>query len=79
MNVSAADPNPVTELVGIVREVITANLSITNPLKKAVNIAQTQIINEYPDYLIIRPSTFTIPAETVNLYIILGIPIRSQL
>jgi hypothetical protein len=66
MNVTTADPNPVTELVGVVRDVISANLSINNPLKQAVTILSTQIINEYPDYLIIKPLGFTIPPESVN-------------
>jgi hypothetical protein len=68
MNVTTGDPNPVTELVGVVREIVSATLAISNPLKQDVIINQNQIVNEYPDYLIIKPTSFTIPKESVNIF-----------
>jgi hydrocephalus-inducing protein len=49
MNVTPAESNPVTELAGVTREIVTSLITITNPLKIPVVINSSQITcdNEY--------------------------------
>jgi len=64
-----ADPYPITELAGPVREMITSQILITNPLKTAVNIKSDQIIRDN-DYVLIKPdSLILIPDSEVPLEI----------
>lgn len=63
METSPGDAFEATSLVGQVRDLITENITITNPLKEEVSINQNQIHcdNEYID---IKNKNFTIKAES---------------
>ncbi|MCP3682018.1 MAG: hypothetical protein GY861_04940 [bacterium] len=69
MTTTPADPYPVTELSGPVREMITNQIHVTNPLKTAVNIKSDQIVKDN-DYVLIKPdSLILIPDSEVPLEI----------
>ncbi len=65
ITVNQADPYPLTELSGIVREIVTGNITITNPLKTPINIQANQIICDN-DYVTIKPNSFQIIPESVK-------------
>lgn len=69
MNVTPADPYPVTELSGTVREVVVATITVTNPLKISVQIQSNQIICDN-EYVFIKPNSFVVIPESVYLFII---------
>jgi hydrocephalus-inducing protein len=64
INVSAADPNLVTELAGVTREIITSTITITNPLKLPVQIQPNQIVCDPIDIVSIKPNSFNIIPES---------------
>ena len=66
INVGPADPFPNTELNGIVRDVVTGMITMTNPLKTPIQIQSSQIICDN-DYVTIKPNNFTIIPESVSL------------
>ena len=59
-----ADSYPVTELAGPVREMITSQILITNPLKTAVTIKTDQIIRDNQD-VIVKPDTLILIPDSV--------------
>ena len=69
ITVNPADPYPVTELNGIVREVVTGIITITNPLKTPIQIQASQIICDN-EYVSIKPNNFKIIPESVKFILI---------
>lgn len=67
ITVNAADPYPLTELSGVVREIVTGNITITNPLKAPIQIQAAQIICDN-EYVTIKPNNFQIIPESVNKF-----------
>ncbi len=65
ITVNPADPYPLTELSGVVREIVTGNFTITNPLKTPIHIQASQIICDN-EYVIIKPNNFQIIPESVK-------------
>lgn len=66
ITVNPADPYPVTELNGVVREVVTGIITITNPLKTPIQIQASQIICDN-EYVSIKPNNFKIIPESVKI------------
>jgi len=66
ITVNAADPYPLTELSGVVREIVSGNITIANPLKTPLQIQATQIICDN-EYVMIKPNNFQIIPESVFL------------
>lgn len=65
MTVNPADPYPLTELAGTVREVVSGMITISNPLKTPIQIQSSQIICDN-EYVTIKPNNFKIIPESVN-------------
>jgi len=67
ITVNAADPYPLTELAGVVRDIVTGNITITNPLKNPIQIQASQIICDN-EYVSIKPNNFQIIPESVIIH-----------
>lgn len=69
ITVNQADPYPLTELSGVVREIVTGNITITNPLKTPIQIQASQIVCDN-EYVAIKPNNFQIiPESVINIFI----------
>jgi len=64
MTVNPADPYSLTELSGVVREILTGSITIKNPLKTPIQIQASQIICDN-EYVTIKPNNFQIIPESV--------------
>ena len=63
MSSQTADQFSVTTLSGQVRELVTNNLTIVNPLKEDISIQSNQLSCDN-EYVLIKPNAFTIKAES---------------
>lgn len=64
VTVQPAENYTVTELFGPIRDIVSNNIIIKNPLKISVNINEKQISCDN-DYIVIKPNSFTIIPESV--------------